>query len=275
MKIIIIVIFATFCILAGITVVNEYSNDQEFKHLTQKIITPISTTEIVTEQNLNDLPGPVKKYLTVAGIIGKNKINYAHILHTGSFRTETDGKWMNLNGEYFFGAEKIFFLWSARIKTIPFLYIAVRDSYYENQGRMYVKINSTYTIADSSGPYIDQSALGRYLGEMVFVPTAFLNSTHLKWNTIDDQNAEAIITDGPNKASCIFHFNDDGLPDIVKIVRYRDINGKQEKANFVGHCGEYKNFSGYLAPSRLEGTWSLPEGDFTYVKLEIKEITYF
>jgi hypothetical protein len=40
-------------------------------------------------------------------------------------------------------------------------------------------------------PQVDQGALLRLLGEMMWFPTAFADSRYVSWTTIDDQSAEA------------------------------------------------------------------------------------
>lgn len=54
----------------------------------------------------------------------------------------------------------------------PGLWIDARDKVFAGEGRMTVKLASTITIADASGPELDQGALVRLLGEMVWFPTS-------------------------------------------------------------------------------------------------------
>lgn len=37
---------------------------------------------------------------------------------------------------------------------------------------------------------------------------------------------------------------------------------------------DYQFFEGYKIPSQMTATWKLPEGDWTWLKLQIDDVTY-
>lgn len=47
-------------------------------------------------------------------------------------------------------------------------------------GNIFVKMESTFTLVDSRGPQLDQGALVRLLGELTWVPTAFIDGRYVQ-----------------------------------------------------------------------------------------------
>ncbi|MFP3361349.1 DUF6544 family protein, partial [Planococcus sp. SIMBA_143] len=68
-----------------------------------------------------------------------------------------------------------------------------------------------FTVADSSGPEIDQGTMLRYLAETIWFPSAALND-YIIWKHIDENNAEATMTYGDISATGVFTFNSEGDP---------------------------------------------------------------
>ena len=66
--------------------------------------------------------------------------------------------------------------------------IAGRDRYADGHGHMLIKLASLLTVADGAGPEIDQGTLLRYLGEIVWFPSAALRD-YISWEAIDERSA--------------------------------------------------------------------------------------
>jgi hypothetical protein len=61
-------------------------------------------------------------------------------------------------------------------------------------GNMLVKAESTFLLADAAGPELDQGALLRLLGELTWLPTAYLDHRYIRWSAVDDRHAAATLT---------------------------------------------------------------------------------
>ena len=74
--------------------------------------------------------------------------------------------------------------------------------------------------------------------------------------------------------SGIFNFSEEGK--LLSFQTKRFYGGKQDsreetwKVEMLG----FKEFSGYEIPNKCRITWKLPEGDFTWLELEIVEVDY-
>jgi len=97
-----------------------------------------------------DLPAPVRRYLEFAGVEGRERIRFARLRHTGTFRTGPGQAWMPIQGEEYFTAGPPGFVWFAAVRPVPFVPIRARDHYLHGRGSMLVKPLGLFTLANRS-----------------------------------------------------------------------------------------------------------------------------
>ena len=110
----------------------------------------------------------------------------------------------------------------------------------------------------------DESALGRFLGELVLYPIGFLNQD-ITWRIINDKSVSAKLTQNGTSTEGVFHFDDKGLIDHFVARRYRN----ESLETFTGKLEIYQEKSGHLIPTRLRAIRNLKEGDFEYFNCDI------
>jgi len=233
-----------------------------------------STTELISETNLITLPEPVQRYLRYSGVIGKEKIKAVRLKQKGFFRPGEKLPWMPMIAEQYYTTNPPAFLWFGTVKALPFLLISARDKFVDGHGSMLVKLQSIFTLTNASGDKIDQGALLRYLGEMMWFPTAWL-SDYIQWQEIDRYSARAILTCNGLEVSAVLHFNADG--QIVKLTaqRYREVKGEYALDEWEAiPMPDYQEFNGLKIPVNVEVLWKLPSGDFSYFRGEVVDIGY-
>lgn len=229
--------------------------------------------EIVSKADLEGLPLCVQKWLESSQVIGKEKVRTVRLKQKGLIRTKEGQPWMPAEAEQYFTIDKPGFIWQAKIKAAPLLYIVGRDKYYEGKGNMLIKLLSLISVADAKGKELDQGALLRYLAETMWFPSAAL-SNYIKWEEIDSNSAKATMSYGGVTASGIFFFNE--KHEVVNFVaqRYMEINQKYSLETWSPIVKEYKDFNGFRLPSKVEVIWKLKTGDFKWYQLEIIDIEY-
>ncbi len=227
----------------------------------------------IQRSDIKDLPDNVQNWLKSSKVIGRGKINSARLKQKAVMRLDRNKSWMLADAEQYFTVGKPGFIWKARIKAAPFMYIVGRDMYFEGKGNMLIKFMSMIPIANSSGPKIDQGTLLRFLAETVWFPTAALED-YIKWEKVNDKKAEATMSYDETSESGIFTFNENG--DVIKFEadRYREMGGNYSKERWVIDITEHKILNGIKIPTKGKITWELDSGDFTWFKFEIKEIEY-
>ncbi len=120
---------------------------------------------------------------------------------------------------------------------------------------------------------INQGTLQRYLGEIVWFPTAAV-SPYIKWEEVDSMTAKATMTYKGTTGSALFYFNENG--DFVKFsaMRYMGTDNDSQLKEWTITLNEYKIYDGIKIPVKGEATWKLNNGNFTWYNLEIFDVKY-
>lgn len=232
-------------------------------------------SEVKDSMDLNALPEPVQRYINYVFNGKPDKIKFVRLKQEGLFRTGPEQEWLPTSAQQYFLGEECAFLWKAKIKMAPMLWISARDKYYHGKGSMLIKILSSFTLADPSGKELDVSALIRYGAELPWFPSAFLYNDKLTWEGIDNNSAKLSIKDGENEGAMVFYFNEKG--EIVRLIsqdRYREVDGDFVKTEWAGNYTNYKEINGVKVPTDIEVIWNLPQGEFTCIKLKVTDIEY-
>jgi hypothetical protein len=231
----------------------------------------VAAFEIV-EAHLANLPEPVRRYLLLAGVVGRKNIRTVHLRQKGLFRLKPEGKWLPFAAEQWFGTEAPEFLWAARIRFLPFLNIVATDRFTGGHGRLVAQLFS-FKMADAAGPEVDHGELLRYLAEIVWFPTAWI-SPHIDWEGVDAKTAKATLNLPGISASMLLHFDEFGRLATFSTQRYMTEGGRFLLRDWGGQCGDYQRVDGLLIPMKASVMWRLATGDFEYFRGEITEIAY-
>ena len=229
----------------------------------------------VLPEQIAALPEPVQRYLAYAIPAGRAPVRFVRMKQTGEFRTDPAGDWMPLDAEQYVSAGFPGFIWHAKIRTNTLVWIDVRDIFDGKQGNMLVKLLSGVPVADASGPEIDLSSLHRYIGEMPWYPTAFLNEEYIAWEPVDASHVRAIITVGDTAATVVFSFDDAGrITKVTTDERYRTVGDQFFRDTWTGYFDDYQEHGGFRVPTEIAAEWNLPEGDYPYVRLQVTAMEY-
>jgi len=227
----------------------------------------------IDRRRLEELPAPVRRY--VAKAIGGREpaVRTVRLRHGGTFRTKLDGTWLPIRGEQYFAADPPGFVWRGRVRVAPGLWAEARDRSVGGVGNMHVLMESTVTLADGAGPEIDQGALLRLLGVMVWLPTAFVDARYVTWTTGDDRRARATLRVKEREVAGVFEFGDNGLPETVFADRYRDLGGGKA-ASWSGEFGDYREVDGLLVPHHVVASWHVDGQRIPYARFLVERLEY-
>jgi len=152
--------------------------------------------------------------------------------------------------------------------VLPF---AGQDRYVDGHGRMLIKLASLITVADGSGSEIDQGAMLRFLGEIVWFPSAAL-SPYIRWEAIDDRSARATMQYAGLTVAALFTFDEGGRLVSLTADRYMSSGGKASLEKWSIPITEWRTVRGVGMPVRGGAVWKLPGGDFDYYRWEIVDV---
>ena len=227
----------------------------------------------ITELQVRGLPEPMQRYLRYAGVVGKESIQTVRLKQQGCMRTQPGQRWMPLVAEQDFTTNPPAFAWRATVRLFPPVSISAIDEFSEGHGSMRIKLLSLIPMGNAQGPEMDQGELQRYLGEMIWFPTVWL-AENIEWQAIDANSVQATIRQREVTASVTLHINEQGQLISVTAQRYMAQGKHYQLAPWSVQAGEYQEADGMRIPTRVEVTWHLPSGDFTWFRVKISEIEY-
>ena len=224
---------------------------------------------------LDNLPPPVRRYIRKAIAARDRGIRTVRLRHGGTFRPSIEGSWLPIRGEQYFTTSPPGFIWWGRVRLVPGVWIDARDRSIAGAGNMLVSAESTFTLADSTGPQLDQGALLRLLGEMTWFPTALLDERYVRWSPIDDRQALAVLAVNRREVSGVFTFGPDDLPSTFSAERYRDVGkGEAVLTPFEGRTSDFREVNGMLVPYSMVAAWRIEGRFIEYVRWSVERIDY-
>jgi hypothetical protein len=235
----------------------------------------IAEKTMVTKQMLENVPFPVQKWLNKIGLVGKEKIQIVHLKQFGLMKLKPDQKkWSKVEAEQYITTDRPSFLWKVNMSMIPLFNVTGRDFFFDGQGTMKINIASLIPIANvKSNEKINQSSLQRYLLELPWYPSAALNS-YIIWESLNEYSAKATMSYMGVSGSAIFYFDENS--DLIKIsaLRYKDSDKNAKLIECIGEVKENRTINGIMIPTKIDVSWVLEEGVFTWYKLEIFEVEF-
>lgn len=232
---------------------------------------PPADSPVITADMLADLPAPIQRHLTYAGVAGKPMVHSVRLKQAGQFRTGVDQAWMDYTAEQYYTVDQPGFIWDATFTQFGVPFLKVRDRYAQGKGRILGKVGGLLTIADAQGDDLDQGAMLRYLNEMMWFPQAYLGD-NISFAPLDDGSAQVIFTDHGKSVTATLYIDAEGK--MTDFVAERYFEAGDAYYPWSTPISAYGEFNGLRLPVRGQGVWKLPDGDFAYIDLGIPQLEY-
>lgn len=229
----------------------------------------------ITEDDLQQLPDLVQKYLRYTGVVGKEKVLNMQITFSGRLRGKPSDGWMKLAARqysFFDCPTRVFYL-KARMKGIPVTGL----HYYKNgEASMQVKVLSLFPVIDAKGDIMNQSETVTFFNDMCCMAPATLINPAIRWEIAGELSVKAYYNVNGITISAVLYFNEAGqLINFSSDDRYCYMPDKTFRLyRWTTPIEEYKNCNGFNLPSFARAIWSYPEGEFCYGEFVIKRIDY-
>lgn len=101
-----------------------------------------------------------------------------------------------------------------------------------------------------------RAAFGRVIAEGAFwTPATLLPSDTVRWESIDENTARAIVSAGEIEQNVDVTVAQDGRPTNVVISRWSNENRNRvyQRQPFGGYLDDFREFGGYMLPTSVEG----------------------
>jgi hypothetical protein len=222
---------------------------------------------VVAPEELAALPSPVRRWLDASGIVGMRRAQSVRLTQRGRLRTSPKAAFMTARAEQYFNVEEPGFVWhvDTKLKQIP---VSGADVYAHGHGRMEITLASLFHIVDAVGSKIDQGSALRFLGEIVWFPSAALSS-HIRWQAIDENRARATLQYQGVECTAVFSFDVQGRFLGLHALRYL---GDGELTSWSVKATAWSRLRGIEVPTHGSVAWNLPSGDFDYYQWEILDV---
>jgi len=233
------------------------------------------TPEILTENDIQQLPSIVQQYIRYVGAVGKEKVLNFRVVFEGFICSNPSDGWMKLNSVQYNFTDKptrIFYI-SAKKMGIPAVGIHL---YKDEKAIMLIKLLGLFTIADAKGLEMNQGETVTLFNDMCFMAPATLIDKNIQWETIDSLTVKARYTNGNITITAILSFNEKGeLINFISNDRYETKDG-QTYLNYpwLTPVDGYHEINGYHLATGAKAIYKHPEGDFCYGKFNIKNVEY-
>jgi hypothetical protein len=132
---------------------------------------------------------------------------------------------------------------------------------------------SLLDVVDATGEEIDQGSMLRYLSEMIWFPSAFLED-NVRFEPLDDEAARVVLTDREREVGAILRVEASGRLVELTAERYRMVDRHYELTPWVISFGEHAELGGSIVPVAGKVAWRLGGGDLDYFVVRVSELCY-
>ncbi|HEY6951193.1 MAG TPA: DUF6544 family protein [Bacteroidota bacterium] len=270
---------ATVIILVAVVIAIADALPGSFHNLytadVRKGLDRIGDMPLVTEDDIRQLPDPVRKYLRYTGAIGKPALRNFRARFAGQFRNGLEGRWMNFTSQQynFFDVPTRLFFMEAHTFGVP---LAGFHRYVDSSATMQIRAASLFTVVDARGPIMTKGETVTLFNDMCVMAPASLIDKAIRWEPVDSLNAKATFSNHGYTIAAILSFNSDGaLTDFSSNDRSMSADG----VTFTNYrwstpMKNYIDVGGRKIASYGETIWHTPEGEFVYGKFHLADIEY-
>jgi len=261
--IILLVLILTIMISRGLM---NYRSNRNIDTLYESIES--NQTEVIKDDDINQLPEPVYQWLLNSGVVGRERIKKVSLKQTGQMRLNPDDEWLTPKANQEINVTDPGFVWTV---NLPMAFTKGRDFFYQGNGEMLIKIAGLIPIVNvKDNEKINESALHRFLMEICWYPTAAIED-YIHWEGISDNQARAYMIYQGMEIYADFYFENN---DIVRVetIRYTGADESSTRELCIADLIEHQTFDGYRVPSKINITWVEDQVEFTWYKLEITEM---
>lgn len=234
-------------------------------------------SKVLTQEDINHLPQPVRKFLIHVGVVGQEKVHSFNVIADGEIKLNRDSDWAKIKIEQNnFTGSKLVRLFYLRMNMFGIPIYALH-SYTDKDASMVGKFAGLFTIINSKGNEMRISDTITLLNDMCLFAPATLIDERISWEQIDENTVNAIFKTEYCTVAATLYFNEKN--ELIKFTsedRYYDnSDGTYQKVKWTTPFGKYREVNGLLLPSYGEAIWNFPDGDYSYCKFtNIKSVIY-
>lgn len=277
---IIFLIFFTGC--SFFIIFQNHSMKMTASVIQENMVRDIDTTTVpISKIQYESLPAPVSRYLHYA-LGNKSKMDISvQYKQAGWIQINLKEKfydhpnWKYVVAESRVRLDQPAFFWQTLIHLGCEFWLKGWYWFDSLNTELYLTWMGVIPLIQHHDPELQQNALGQFLMQLPWMPTAMLPSEYLEWEAIDDTSAQARISIGRNKLTGFFHFDSTGkiIRFITNDMRRMTNSGYIHESRMVKY-DQYEQFMNMQVPARLYFFWNTPAGWMSDADFRLDEIVY-
>jgi hypothetical protein len=256
---------------ATISFEDRYKKEVE----TELALSTTNVKSILTENDLVNLPEPIKKYLRYSGVIGMPKVANFMIEFNGKIRKDNQSEWMPFASQQYNFLDRsvrLFFM-KAKIKKMP---LAGLHSFKNGSAFMDIRFLSLFKVQYQTGKEMGIAETVTFFNDMCCMAPATLIDKRIEWLKVEADSVFAKFTNNNISIAAILVVNDRGeLVNFISDDRYAaSMNGTMQKIRWSTPLKNYRLINGVKLAGYAETIYSYPDSELVYGTFELKNIKY-
>jgi hypothetical protein len=225
--------------------------------------TPAGTVSVQIETLLER----IKAYSFPGGEGNARDIRRIRTTQRGEIRSDPEARWVPFTAEEYVDAAKSGFCWVAHMGS-GLKAVDVTDAYENGHGRLVLR-KGPLQLKKLTGTDVDKGELQRYLAYLGYCPPMLVNNLSLEFNAVNPRVLRLCDRSDPTGASVDVEIEDNGCIAVTRAIRPRTVGKGVLMTPWSGLSTEMQELEGLRVPKRLEASWELPSGSFTYIRIEL------
>ena len=222
---------------------------------------------LVTAEEIAELPEPVRRYLAFMEVVGRPRYRSFEARFSGRFRRTPRDRWMAAEAHQYNTAPEVARIYTMRLRFAGLLPMVGHDTYVRGSGRMVGKLFDRFTVADGAGDEFDVGELVTYLNDAILLAPSMLLGPSTTWRGLDDSSFEVALTDASHTVRATITLDARGAPiDFVTVDRFASLPQGLVRATWTTPVSAWVRVDGRMLPGPARATWLLDDGPFTYVE---------
>jgi hypothetical protein len=215
----------------------------------------------------------LKAFCFPGGDAAARRVRSLRTTERGEMRMSPKGRWIPFTSESRTDTTQSGFRWSARLNPGKLTTIAVTDEYERGHGHLIAKTAGIVKLIDLEGRDTDMGEIQRYLSSIAFCPSILLNHCSLECIETGPDRVRLRDKNDLTGASVEIGISAAGEPLSCHADRPRAVGKRTILTPWSGTYAGFQESEGLRVATRLEVSWHLPEGLFSYYRSEITSFT--
>jgi len=227
--------------------------------------------KLIDEKDLVNLPELLQNYLKRVGVVGQPRIRYFQVTMSGKMKLDPDKSYAPVKAKQytFVDSGTRVFLMSMNYKGIP---ISGVHYYTSKDALMKIKLLDILKVVDQSGESMHKAETVTYFNDLCIMAPGGLIEENIKWEILGGKRLKGTLKKHGCEVSAILHFNSEGMLENFVSEDRLDVSREYPRVAWSTPMTEFNPINTFYLPNVGSAVWHYPEGDFTYIHLQVENV---